>query len=138
MQKVIYNYIIIQGLYDFHIYYNIYYNYYFASTVTELEFQTIKQIFTVQVDQHQTTIYLRQKSQENKPIFQQAVVTVDRIKTLDKPILYYTFLYYIQRLGFIAKIIQIFNFYNIWRGTGVILQQYKLDNIQCFSIFLYL
>ena len=85
----------------------------------ELEFQTIEQVFMVRVDPHRTTSRLRwKKSWENKPIFRQAIATADGIGTSDKPIPYHTFLYYIQRLGFMAGMMQIFNPYNIRRGTG--------------------
>ncbi|KAF2188461.1 hypothetical protein K469DRAFT_565307 [Zopfia rhizophila CBS 207.26] len=59
------------------------------------------------------------KSWEDKPIFRQAVPTPDGIRTSDnEPLRYHTFLYYIQRLGFMAGMMKILNPYNIRRGSG--------------------
>jgi len=56
---------------------------------------------------------------ENKSIFRQAVLTVDGIQTSkDEPLRYYIFLYYLQRLSFVAGMMIILNPYNIRRGTG--------------------
>ena len=85
----------------------------------ELEFKSVEQVFQLRVNPHRTTMRLRwKKNWENKPVFRQAVSTSDGIRTSNEPLRYDTFLYYIQRLGFMAGMMQIFNPYNIRRGAG--------------------
>ena len=77
----------------------------------QLEFTSVEQIFQLRVNPVRGSMRLRwKKSWEEKPIFRQAVPTPDGIRTSDKePLRYHTFLYYIQRLGFMAGMMRILN-----------------------------
>src|SRR6266702_4674125 len=81
----------------------------------ELEFTSVEQIFQLRVNLVRGSMRLRwKKSWEDKPIFRQAVPTSDGIQTSNtKPLRYYTFLFYLQRLGFMAGMMKILNPYNI-------------------------
>lgn len=86
----------------------------------ELEFTSVEQLFSLRVDPRRKSMRLRwKKSWEDRPLFRQAVPTVDGVRTSEKePLRYHTFLYYIQRLGFMAGLMRILNPYNIRRGAG--------------------
>lgn len=86
----------------------------------ELDFTTIEQLFSLRTDPRRGSMRLRWKKEwENRPVFRQAVPTVDGIRTSEcEPLCYHTFLYYIQRLGFMAGFMEIVNPYTIRRGAA--------------------
>jgi hypothetical protein len=86
----------------------------------QLEFESVADIFRLRVKAPRRSLRLRWKTAwENKPIFRQAIPTADGVQTSrDVPLQYHTFLYYLQRLGFVTGLMMILNPYNIRRGTG--------------------
>jgi Protein of unknown function (DUF3435) len=86
----------------------------------ELEFQRAEDILKLRVKKPRTTMRLRWKAAwETKPVFRQAVPTVDGVKmSKTEPLRYHTFLYYLLRLGMMVGMMMILNPYNIQRGTG--------------------
>jgi len=86
----------------------------------ELGFTRAEDIFKLRVDRRRQTMCLRWKSQ----LEEQASISASssyfrwRPNVKDEPLRYHTFLYYLQRLGMVAGMMQILNPYNIRRGTG--------------------
>lgn len=86
----------------------------------ELGFKSAQDVFKLRVNKARGSMRLRWKKKwENKPIFRQAIPTPDGVQTSEEePLRYFTFLYYLQRLGFVTGFMQILNPYNIRRGAG--------------------
>ena len=86
----------------------------------DVDYTSVQQIFRLQVNPHRQVMRLHWNDDwKEKPIFRQAVLTPDGVRTSDKePLKYHTMLYYLQRLGFMLSMMMILNPYNIRRGAG--------------------
>ena len=86
----------------------------------ESDIESVEQIFGVRVRAPRRSVELKfKKSMLGVPIFRQAVSSINRVRTSPtKALRYFTFLYYLQRLGMATGFMQILAPYDIRRGTG--------------------
>ena len=85
--------------------------------------QSVRDIFRIRVKQPRHSLELKwKKSILRTPIFRQAVSSVDGTRTSlpgdAKALRYYTYIYYLQRLGYVLGFPQLLVAYDIRRGAG--------------------
>jgi hypothetical protein len=86
----------------------------------ESNIKSPEQLFQIRVKKPRHSLHLKwKKSILKTPIFRQAVPLVYRVRTSNtKALRYYTYLYYLQQLGFAVGFPQILAPYGIRRGAG--------------------
>jgi hypothetical protein len=86
----------------------------------ESEIKSVEQLLRTRVKAPRRSLHFWWKKEKLKtPVFRQAELSATGIQTSDvKALRYYTYLYYLQRLGFAAGFMQILCAYDIRRGTG--------------------
>jgi hypothetical protein len=86
----------------------------------ESDIKSVEQIFGIRVRAPRRSMKLKFKeSMLGVPIFRQAVSSINGVRTSPtKALRYFTFLYYLQRLGMTTGFMQILAPYDIRRGTG--------------------
>ena len=82
--------------------------------------KSVEQVFRTRVKAPRHSLHFWWKDSKKKtPIFRQAEPSATGIQTSDnKALRYYTYLYYLQRLGLVAGFMQILGAYVIRRGSG--------------------
>ncbi|KAH6666137.1 hypothetical protein B0J14DRAFT_643409 [Halenospora varia] len=88
--------------------------------------QSVRDIFRLRVKQPRYSLELKwKKSILKTPIFRQAVLSVDGTRTSSpedaKALWYYTYIYYLQRLGYIVGFAALLTGYALRRGAGEVL-----------------
>ena len=85
--------------------------------------QSVRDIFRLRVKPPRRSLELKwKKSILKTPIFRQAVPSADGTRTSEpeaaKALRYHTYLYYLQRLGYVVGFPQLLGPYDIRRGAG--------------------